>query len=95
MEFCEVKDWLDANIEAIEQLRQLMCLNASIKALPPLDFIHMDTGIEIIADIMGLELKCTVNEDRKYPYRYLVVYRNVEIVQNEEKPLEGVCNGTN
>lgn len=95
MEFSEVKDWLDAHVDIIEQEKQLMHLNSSVRSLHPMELIFLDTGIEIIADIMGLELECTVNEDRNYPYRYAIVYRNIEFVQGELKPLEGVCNGTN
>lgn len=90
MEYYEVRNWLDAIVETIERQKQLVQLNSSIKTHNPRDFYWISTGIEIIADVMGLKLDCTVKENTNYPYQYTLLYRNIEFVQSEDKPLEGV-----
>lgn len=67
MEYTEVKEWLDKLIEANKEIKSMKSslgwFSSDIRAI-----IHYDPciliykGIEIIADVMGLELKQEVRE---------------------------------
>lgn len=90
MGYWEVKNWLDAIVETIQKQKQLVHLNSSIVTHEPHDYYFLSKGIEIIADVMGLNLDYEVDESSKFPHKYGILYRGIVFQQYEEEPLEGI-----
>lgn len=91
MEYYEVKEWLDSIVEVIRKQHQLETLTNSIKTHRVDDNCFLHSGIQIISDVMRIPLsfkELNPNESR-FPYRYSFLYRGIEFVQLEEKPLFG------
>lgn len=95
MEFETVKEWLDKLIDTYTELKNLKYCNTQIEICGVHDFIQVYSGIEIIADAMGIKLWTKYDkENTEYPYKYYFGYRGYEIMQICEEPLEGVTDGT-
>lgn len=88
MEF-EIREWLDAIVDTIKKQERLSDFNKSIKFSEPESAYHVYFGIEIVADLMGLQLKCDFDNRIELPYCYSFSYRGIEFRQYEAKPLEG------
>lgn len=81
MEFETAKEWLDALVDNLEQIKSLDNFNNQIQTTGTLENIHIYSGIEVLSDLMGIKLKARKLSDYKYPYRYYFVYRGIEIFQ--------------
>ena len=62
MEYTEFKEWLDKLISINKEVKSLERFSSSIRAIMYEPCILLYEGIEIIADVMGLELKKKVRE---------------------------------
>lgn len=87
MENDVVKEWLDALVNNVEQMRALHMLNSSIRAYAPRDYIFLPECIEIVADIMSLELLCERKENCEIPYRYEFTYRGIKFLDYRKEPI--------
>ena len=87
MEKEKIKEWLDAVVDLDRKRRRLASLCSGIQLCSSREDTQLHTGIEKIAEAMGLELQHCVEEDREYPHRYKTVYRGVEFVQVSDKPV--------
>lgn len=56
------------------------------------DGIHIHSGINEIADVMGLELKEKIFKDDDYPYTYYFIYDGVKFFQISNRKLEVSAN---
>ena len=88
MEYAEVKEWLDKLVANIIETESLYNFNEQIRVCRPGLTIHMFTGIDIVADVMGLELREDYEEDKDFPYRYSFEYKGNKFIQIEEERLE-------
>ena len=43
--------------------------------------IHVNRGVELLADILGEKLSCTRRKDTEYPYEYSFMYKGYRIFQ--------------
>ena len=57
------RDWINALTASQEQRKSLDRLNNQIQTVPTKDYIQMLTGIGMLADILGAELKEGVTEE--------------------------------
>lgn len=79
MEYQDVKDWLDRLIFVRAAEKSYEKLNSSIQAiLVTRPEIHIYKGIEIIADVMGVELD---SEEKDGNTWYSFVYAGVRFFQ--------------
>lgn len=92
MGYSEIKEWLDSIVDTIERQKELVVFNSEIETHRPGDYYFIYRGIEIIADQMGIPLEHSEKKDEKWRHKYSFVYRGIEFLQFEEKPLEGVIN---
>lgn len=77
------KDWLNALVENMEQRKSLEKMNSQVSVIPNPEYIHIYTGIEMLADILGEEIIAgDWNED--YTARYFF-FRNVKVLQLDRK----------
>lgn len=79
MEYQEIKDWLDKLIANNREQKALQNLNSSISTVSPGDHILLYSGIDIIADVLGLPLcrKKIITGD----VRYTANYNGMELIQ--------------
>lgn len=87
MEKEKIKEWLDAVVDIDRKRRGLASPGSGIQLCWSREGTQLHTGIEKIAEAMGLELQHRVEEDREYPHIYKTVYRGVEFVQVSDKPV--------
>lgn len=85
-----VKDWMDTIVNTVLVQKENMEFCNQIKMLPPDNAYFFDTGIEVVADLLGVPLEYEYQKDRSYPHIYTFVYREVTFKQVEQQPLEGV-----
>lgn len=89
MGFADVKEWMDALVDNLEYRRSMDSFNNQVQTISTNNRIHMDSGIDILADMLGVDLKEKVLEDVEYPYRYHFFYRNIEVFQlSKEKVID-------
>ena len=84
MEYTDVKEWLDWQIKDAEERRKNEPLNSDICAISTPDEIQMYKGIDIVADILGAELK---ERRLKEYYCYYFFYNDVEVLQLSDRRL--------
>lgn len=85
-----IKDWLTALAEAYTRMKDIACLDSDICAIGPGWGIHLDTGIDIIAEKTGITLKEELC-DSEYPYRYSFRYNGILFYQiSSERLFTGV-----
>lgn len=87
MEYTEIKDWLDKLVDNLQQQNELVVFNNQIKTFYPNNYILISSGIELIAEIMGICLTEIINKDRKFPYIYHFMYKGICFKQIEEERL--------
>jgi len=49
--------------------------------------LHIYEGIEHIADVLGIPLKCEVNRGMGYDYEYSFFYKGVKVFEISKEPL--------
>lgn len=80
MEYQEVKEYLDNLIQVREEAKSCECLNSSIQAIMiSYPEIHMYSGIEIVADTMGIRLDSKKLRDGTM--KYFFTYSGTEFFQ--------------
>lgn len=84
MEYEQVKEWLDKLVDNINQQFTLQNFNNQIRTYTPDKYIFIHEGIDIIADVIGVELSENVTEGT---YRYSLIYRGIEFLQTEKERL--------
>lgn len=88
MEFTDLKEWMDFQAKFYKDAKMSSSFNSQISVCNMYGGgVQMYRGIEIIADMLGLEMKEEVYEDPEYPYTYIVFYDDVPFYQLEEERL--------
>ncbi len=90
MEFKDVKEWLDANIELRKKLPEYEDFNEQIQlcGFGRKNTLHVFKGIDIIADVVGAELQQKEDwEDEERPYYYYFMYEGFEVFQMSRERL--------
>lgn len=90
MEYAEVKEYLDGIVKDYRNVIRPRCLTNHIRAAVSIDVdVLMHEGLEIVADIMGLEIE---EEKRKLSsglvYQYSFLYEGVKFVGYEKARLK-------
>jgi hypothetical protein len=49
--------------------------------------LHIYEGIEHIADVLGIKLKCDDNRGTAFDYEYSFVYKGVKVFEISKEPL--------
>lgn len=80
MEYEDIKKWLDALVDNLNQRKELVCFSNSIRTHNPGNDIFIK-DIFIVADIMGMELKERAMEDSDvFNWEYSFNYRDVKFM---------------
>lgn len=89
MDYITTKEWLNRQLELKQEGEDSRELNSSVAVYSEDSDILMSKGIELVADIMGLDLVEEVKPgtDYNYPYWYSFVYGGVKFVQIEKERL--------
>lgn len=90
MDYADVKEWLDILVDRYKKATEAMYLVPRIKARASCDTsVMIYEGIDIVADIMGVELK---EEEFKselgHKYYYHFFYEGVEFISFAKERLE-------
>lgn len=90
MEFTDIKEFMDFHVESYKNTRGTNEFNNQIKLCLPysLGGIHIYFGIDVIADMLGLDICEIVTDDFDYPFRYEIEYEGVTFFQIEGKRLK-------
>lgn len=86
------KQWLDALIDSIVCLEQVAHRIKdegvdTVTIVPP-DQVHIYSGIDILAEALGLKLTKTKRECGEFPYMYSFNYRGKLVYQLEEEQVD-------
>lgn len=80
MEYTDIKKWLDALVDNLNQRKELVCFNNSIRTHEPVNDIFIK-DIFIVADIMEIELKEQAIENSEvFNWEYSFNYRGVNFM---------------
>ena len=95
MDYENIKTWLDTLIDHLHQEQALEQFNNQIYLTSPDTDIYFRQGIDLVADIMGLELRERDISDMKIKpnYVYSFTYRDTKFLQLGEKRLETGTGG--
>lgn len=88
MEYEKIKEWLDEHIKHLNNARRINDFNNQISANVTYDNVLIFKGIDIVADVMGLNLKESIHEDLTLQYEYSFTYNGITFVQYSQKRLE-------
>lgn len=93
MEYEVVKKWLDELVKANREANKENVLTSSIRAVAAVDTsVLVFSGIDIVADVMGLELKEEpITGDSDFRYSYTFKYDGMRFVQYSSRRL--ISNG--
>ena len=93
MEYEVVKKWLDELVGANRAANKENVLTSSIRAVAAVDTsVLVFSGIDIVADVMGLELKEEpITGDSDFRYSYTFRYDGMRFVQYSSRRL--ISNG--
>ena len=91
MEYEVVKKWLDELVKANRDANKENALTSSIRAVAAVDTtVMVFSGIDIVADVMGLELKEEpITGDSDFRYLYTFRYDGMRFVQYSRRRLTG------
>ena len=90
--------WLDERIEAVKQIAEI---KKSMDDYPlvwgrlidgkyePKLHLHIYEGIEHIADVLGITLKCEDNRGMDYDYEYSFAYKGVRVFEISKEAING------
>lgn len=89
MEYEVVKKWLDELVKANREANKENVLTSSIRAVAAVDTsVLVFSGIDIVADVMGLELKEEpITSDSDFRYLYTFRYDGMRFVQYNRRRL--------
>ncbi len=88
MEYTQIKEWLDKRVDSILEQKASKDFNNQIKTDVREDVL-VYTGIDIIANAIGAELKEEYLDEVTYNYKYSFVYRGIEFCGYENQRLAG------
>ena len=93
MEYEVVKKWLDELVKANREANKENVLTSSIRAVAAVDTsVLVFSGIDIVADVMGLELKEEpITGDSGFRYLYTFRYDGMRFAQYSSRRL--ISNG--
>ena len=80
MDYVQMKQWLDALVDNLEEQGRLVDFNNRIRTHLPDKSIFL-YGVDEVADIMGIELQEREFEkdpDCKFAYEYFFIYRGIK-----------------
>lgn len=91
MEYEVVKKWLDELVKANREANKENVLASSIRAVAAVDTsVLVLSGIDIVADVMGLELEEEpITDDSYFRYSYMFKYDGMRFVQYSRRRLTG------
>jgi hypothetical protein len=81
MEYEKIKEWLDKLVRNLKEAQELENFNSQIMCCCPCTTIQIYKGIDIIADVMGIELNVEKGWHDEYPFRYSFVYDGIVFSQ--------------
>lgn len=94
MEFEKIKAWLDEIVDIVRRERDVECFSNNISLCNAYKYYtQFYQGIDIVADVMGLDLYESQRDDEKYRYEYSFTYKGVYFTQIEEERLERYVRG--
>ena len=86
-----IKDWMENLVITYTRMRDLRNFDSEIKMVYPGTGIHIDTGIDRIAEKAGIILEEKQTKNTEYPYRYSFRYKDVEFYQiSRERLFTGI-----
>lgn len=89
MEYEQVEEWLDNLATLQKESNKMHYLNNSVRASLNAEDVLVYEGIEVVADLMGIELKEeTMSSEYSFRYRYSFIYNDVTFVDYRGKRLE-------
>lgn len=80
MDYVQMKQWLDALVDNLEEKGRLVDFNNRIRTHMPDKTIFLN-GIDEVADIMGIELqerKLSEDLENRFKYEYSFMYRGIK-----------------
>lgn len=94
MEFEKIKAWLDEIVDIVRREIDVECFSNNISLCNAYKYYtQFYQGIDIVADVMGLDLYESQRDDEKYRYEYSFTYKGVYFTQIEEERLERYVRG--
>lgn len=81
-------EWLDARVDIYKRDKETANFNNQISAINVTSYVQISSGINLIADIIGVKLKLEKLKNVTYKYRYSFVYKEIEFAQVSNVPLE-------
>lgn len=89
-----MKAWLDEIVDIVRRERDVECFSNNISLCNVCKYYtQFYQGIDIVADVMGLDLHESQRDDEKYRYEYSFTYKGVYFTQIEEERLERYVRG--
>ena len=88
MEKEKIKEWLDAVVDMEEQRKKLAVPDGKIRLCGTGERILLYSGIEEIAEAVGLELSHYTREGNGHHHVYQVIYKGTAFRQIEQMPLK-------
>ncbi len=90
MDYIQMKQWLDALVDNLEEQERLVYYNSRISTYEPdrAMFLH---GVEEAADIMGIELRereLPENPQFSCKFEYSFIYRDVKFMNYFDERIE-------
>ena len=91
MEYMEVKEWLDRLIAVNKEIKSLEWYSNDIRVLMHEPIIQFYSGIEIVADVMGLELKRELRAEAvRLSFKYSgTEFCQVSVLEDNENEVQG------
>ena len=86
----KIREWLDALVDVFNKQKELMVFNAEIQIGDQYQYYLMKSGINIVADAMGIPLSHEKTNNKRWPHEYSFFYKGIGFHQYEEQPLENI-----
>ena len=90
MDYVQMKQWLDALVDNLEEKERLVHYNRRISTHMPDKYMFL-YGVEEVADIMGIELQESELSESSYcdrKYEYFFMYRDVKFMNYFSERIE-------
>ena len=85
MEYEEIKEWLDKLVINLKEAQELEYFNEQINTCVMNRQVQIYKGIDIIADVMGIELNIEEDMGCVYPFSYSFMHDGVIFFQLAEE----------
>ena len=90
MEYEKIKEWLDLLVEDFKRTNEHADFNSQIYTCHSRDAVHMGGGIEIVANVMGLELQREDDPYEGYSHESYFIYEGVKFFHWHRKDYKDV-----